>query len=39
MGTIYRINNKYEIVKGFRRFQKIPCYLVDKGAGSYEQSF
>lgn len=29
-GTIYRINNKYEIIKGFRRFQKVPCYLVDK---------
>lgn len=30
-GTIYRINNKYEIIKGFRRFQKVSCYLVDKG--------
>lgn len=30
-GTIYRINNKYEIIKGLRRFQKVPCYLVDKG--------
>lgn len=31
VGTIYRINNKYEIVKGLRRFQKVSCYLVDKG--------
>lgn len=30
-GTIYGINNKYEIIKGFRRFQKVSCYLVDKG--------
>lgn len=30
VGTIYRINNKYEIIKGLRRFQKVPCYLVDK---------
>lgn len=30
-GTIYRINNKYEIIKGLRRFQKVSCYLVDKG--------
>ena len=30
-GTIYRINNKYEIIEGLRRFQKVSCYLVDKG--------